>query len=293
MNIEVDATGVASYPPEVVACYRGNAFDAASAEAMCLLTSRPFALLGIKSWFFWLLGMTLWGLAVRHMLRQGGREPPQPPSFDAERAASHDMAETHVSQDGRGSAPSQAEADLPRRRGMVFRAAQRILGNTLKEVAILRDDAMAKLQWDPGDLLAQREGIGTQRSSLQELRGNLGKECQNGIAAYRKANIESRGECPAPNHWTEPWKSDWSVPKLEEETGFPGHDEVERYLEKEKEGSSKRVREMQEEIDHTVTTICDHYANFAMVMGGPRGRDRRTIERILRGMGLAPAQAKR
>lgn len=282
MSADSGTTGSASFPPEVVTCYRGNAFDAPSAEAMCLLTSRPLALLGIKSWFFWLLGMTLWGLAVRHM-RKRGREPPEP-SSDTEETNVSEIEETP-----RGS----TEADLPRRRGMVFQAAQRILGNTLEGVAILREAAMAKLRWDPGDLLAQREGIGAQQASLQELLGNLEKECQNGIAAYRKANLEARGEVRAPDHWAEPWKSDWSVPKLEQAAGFPERGVVERYLDKERSSNSKRIREAQEAVDTTVTRICDHYANFATVMGGPRGRDRRTIERIIKRMGLAAEPAQR
>lgn len=294
VSADAGAAGVGSFPPEVVGCYRGNAFDAASAEAMCLLTSRPLALLGIKSWFFWLLGMTLWGLAVRHILSgQAGREPPELPVSDSNRAASRETGDTDVFGNGEGSAASQTGADLPRRRGMVFRAAQRILAHTLKGVSILRDDAMEKLRWDPGDLLAQREGIGAQQACLQELRGNLEKKCRNGIAAYRKANLEARGECPAPDHWAEPWESDWSVPKLEEVAGFPDRDEVESYLAKEKEANATRVRDVQEAMDKTVTRICDHYADFATVMGGPRGRDRRTIERIIKGMGLAPAPAKR
>lgn len=293
VSADAGAAGVGSFPPEVVACYRGNAFDAASAEAMCLLTSRPLALLGIKSWFFWLLGMTLWGLAVRHILNgQTGREPPGPVS-DSNRAASGETGDADVFGNGESSGTSHTEADLPRRRGMVFRAAQRILANTLKGVSILRDDAMEKLRWDPGDLLAQREGIGGQQACLQELRGNLEKDCRNGIAAYRKANLEARGECPAPDHWAEPWESDWSVPKLEEVAGFPDREEVERYLAKEKEANATRIRDVQEAMDTTVIRICDHYADFATVMGGPRGRDRRTIERILKGMGLAPTPANR
>ena len=67
---------------------------------------------------------------------------------------------------------------------------------------------------------------------------------------------------------------------------------MERYLEKEKAANSKRIHDVQEAIDTTVTSICDHYADFATVMGGPRGRDRRTIERILKNMGLASAPAK-